>query len=99
MRLRVVISRNEIHNLSPHEKAVHLAFRATDEDLLNLMQRCPRLTMIQLPLSCRKTMSSAILVFLEMQGIDLEEGYVWGHRRDMVSTLPWTARYGKASVP
>jgi hypothetical protein len=28
-------------------------------------------------------MSSAIQVFLEMQGIDMLEGDVWGHRKDL----------------
>ncbi|MDM7940463.1 MAG: DUF1699 family protein, partial [Methanothrix sp.] len=33
--------------------------------------------------SYRKTMSNAILVFLDMQGIELLEGDVWGHRKDL----------------
>ena len=83
MRLRVVSARNEIPNLNPNEKTVHLAFRASNVDFLNLMQRCPRLRMIQVPPSYRKTMSNAIQVFLDMQGIELLEGDVWGHRKDL----------------
>jgi hypothetical protein len=83
MRLRVVSSKNEITSLNSNEKMVHLAFRASNVDFLNLMQRCPRLRMIQVPPSYRKTMSNAIQVFLEMQGIDLLEGDVWGHRKDL----------------
>ncbi|MDD2836212.1 MAG: DUF1699 family protein [Methanothrix sp.] len=83
MRLRVISSRNEIPNLNQNEKTVHLAFRASNVDFLNLMQRCPRLRMIQVPSSYRKTMSNAIQVFLEMQGIDMLEGDVWGHRKDL----------------
>ena len=82
MRLRVIRARNEIPDLSPDEKNVHLAFGASNVDFLNLMQRCPRLRMILVPPSCRETISSAIQVFLEMQGIDLLEGNVWGHRDD-----------------
>ena len=37
----------------------------------------------QVPPSYRKTMSSAIQVFLDMQGIELLEGDVWGHRKDL----------------
>ena len=62
---------------------IHLAFRASNVDFLNLMQRCPRLRAIQLPTSYHKTMSNAIGVFLEMQGIELLEGDVWGHRKDL----------------
>ena len=39
--------------------------------------------MIQVPPSYRKTMSNAIQVFLEMQGVDMLEGDVWGHRKDL----------------
>ena len=83
MRLRVVSARTEIPNLNPNEKFIHLAFRASNVDFLNLMQRCPRLRMIQVPPSYRKTMSNAIQVFLDMQGIELLEGDVWGHRKDL----------------
>ncbi len=70
-------------NLNPNEKMIHLAFRASNVDFLNLMQKCPRLRMIQVPPSYRKTMSNAIQVFLDMQGIELLEGDVWGHRKDL----------------
>jgi hypothetical protein len=39
--------------------------------------------MIQVPPSYCKTMSNAIQVFLDMQGIELLEGDVWGHRKDL----------------
>jgi hypothetical protein len=83
MKLRVVSEKTEIPNLNPNEKMVHLAFRASNVDFLNLMQRCPRLRTIQVPHSYQKTMSNAIQVFLEMQGVELLEGDVWGHRKDL----------------
>ena len=83
MRVRVVSSKNEIPNLNPNERIVHLAFRASNVDFLNLMKICPRLRAIQVPPSYHKTMSKAIKLFLEMQGIDLLEGDVWGHRKDI----------------
>jgi len=83
MRLRVISARTEIPNLNPNEKTVHLAFRANNVDFLNLMQRCPRLRMIQVPPSYHKTLSNAIQVFMEMQGIEMLEGDVWGHRKDL----------------
>ncbi len=83
MRLRVVSSKNEISALNPNEKIVHLAFRASNVDFLNLMQKCPRLRMIQVPPSYKKTLSNAIQVFMDMQGIELLEGDVWGHRKDL----------------
>ena len=83
MRLRVVSERTEIPNLNSNEKMVHMAFRASNIDFLNLMQRCPRLRTIQVPPSYQKTMSNAIQVFLEMQGVELLKGDVWGHRKDL----------------
>ncbi len=83
MKLRVISSREEINSLRPNEKSVHLAFRASNVDFLNLMQKCPRLQVVQTPPSYKKTMSDAIGVFLEMQGVKLLEGDVWGHRKDL----------------
>ena len=83
MRLRVVSSKNEISNLNPNEKMIHLAFRASNVDFLGLMQRCPRLRIIQVPPSYKKTMSNVMQVFLDMQGVELLEGDVWGHRKDL----------------
>jgi hypothetical protein len=79
MRLRVISARNEIPNLNPNENTVHQALSAIKVDI----QRCPRLRMIQVPPSYRKTMSNAIQVFLDMQGIEMLEGDVWGHRKDL----------------
>ena len=83
MRLRVVSARNEIPNLNPNEKMIHMAFRASNVDYLNLMQRCPRLRLIQVPPSYKKTMSDAMQVFMDMQGVELLQGDVWGHRKDL----------------
>jgi hypothetical protein len=83
MRIRIISSRKEIASLKPNEKTVHMAFRASNVDYLNLLQQVPRLQMIQAPPSYMKTMSKAVEVFLEMQGVKLIEGDVWGHRRDL----------------
>jgi hypothetical protein len=83
MRIRVVSSRNEITELSPNERMVHIAFRPSNVDLLDLIKACPRLRAIQVPPSYNKTLSKAIRLFLDMQGIDLLEGDVWGHRKDI----------------
>jgi len=83
MKIRVVSSKNEIPDLNPNERMVHLAFRPSNVDFLSLMKRCPRLRAIQVPPSYHKTMSKATKVFLEMQGIELLEGDVWGHRKDI----------------
>jgi hypothetical protein len=83
MKIRIISSREEINSIRPNEKAVHLAFRASNVDFLNLLQNAPRLQMIQVPSSHMKTMSKAIDVFLEMQGVKFLQGEVWGHRKDL----------------
>jgi hypothetical protein len=83
MKIRIISSREEINSIRPNEKAAHLAFRASNVDFLNLLQKAPRLQMVQVPPSYHKTISKAIEVFLDMQGVKLLEGDVWGHRKDL----------------
>jgi hypothetical protein len=83
MKIRVVSSREEIFTLNPNERVVHLAFRPSNKDVLGLVETCPRLEVIQLPKSYRRTVSKSIEMFLEMQRIQLIEGDVWGHRKDI----------------
>ncbi len=83
MRLRVVSSKSEIEELNRNEQMVHLAFRASNTDLFKLLQNCPRIRAIQVPGSYRKTLSKAGEMFLVMQGIEVIEGDVWGHRKDI----------------
>jgi hypothetical protein len=83
MKLRVVSSKNEIEELNRNEQMVHLAFRASNTDIFKLLQNCPRIRVIQVPASYRKTLSRAGEMFLDMQGVELIEGDVWGHRKDL----------------
>ncbi len=83
MKIRGVSSRNEILSLNPNEKVVHLAFRPSNKDVFLLVETCPKLEVIQLPISYRRTVSRAIEMFLEMQKVELIEGDVWGHRKDI----------------
>lgn len=83
MKIRVVSSREEIPNLNPNEKVIHLAFRPSNKDIFSLVQTCPKVEVIQIPSSYRRTVSKSIEMFLEMQEIKLIEGDVWGHRKDI----------------
>jgi hypothetical protein len=83
MKIRVVSSRNEIMSLNPTERAVHFAFRPSNKDIFLLVETCPKLEMLQLPRSYKRTVSKAIDMFLEMTKIQLLEGDVWGHRKDI----------------
>ena len=83
MKIRVDSSREEIFTLNPNERVVHLAFRPSNKDIFALVETCPKVEVIQLPKSYRRTVSKSIEMFLEMQRIQLIEGDVWGHRKDI----------------
>jgi len=83
MKIRVVSSREEIFTLNPNERVVHLAFRPSNKDIFGLVETCPKIEVIQLPKSYMATVSKSIEMFLEMQRIQLIEGDVWGHRKDI----------------
>ncbi|HOW13428.1 DUF1699 family protein [Methanosarcina sp.] len=83
MRIRVVSSREEIFTLNPNERLVHLAFRPSNKDIFGLIETCPKIEVIQLPKSYMSTVSKSIEMFLQMQRIQLLEGDVWGHRKDI----------------
>jgi hypothetical protein len=83
MKIRVVSSREEIFTLNSNERIVHLAFRPSNKDVFGLVETCPKLEVLQLPQSYRRTASKSIEMFLDMQRIKLIEGDVWGHRKDL----------------
>ena len=82
MLIKIINSRDEIPNISPNEKCTHFTFRPSEKDIFKLLSCCPKVELIQIPKSYMRAVSQSIRVFLEMQGIRLEEGDVWGHRTD-----------------
>jgi hypothetical protein len=83
MKIRVTSSRDEIFTLNPNERIVHLTFRPSNKDILGLVEACPKIEVIQVPKSYKRTISKSIEKFLEMRRIQLIEGDVWGHRKDL----------------
>jgi hypothetical protein len=83
MRIRVVSSKEEINSLGTGEKIIHLAFRPSNKDIFTLVQTCPNVKAVHVPSSYIKTISDSTRMFLDMQGIALLEGDVWGHRKDI----------------
>ncbi|MCC4766414.1 DUF1699 family protein [Methanosarcina sp. DH1] len=83
MKIRVVSSREEIFTLNPNERVVHLAFRPSNKDVFALVETCPKIEVIQLPKSYMGTISKSMEMFFKMQRIQLIEGDVWGHRKDI----------------
>ncbi|WP_321417533.1 DUF1699 family protein [uncultured Methanomethylovorans sp.] len=83
MKIRVVSSKEEIDTLSPNEEIVHFAFRPSNTDIFSLIMKCPRVKALHIPTSYKKTISTSTTMFLKMQGIELLEGDVWGHRKEM----------------
>ena len=83
LRLRIISSKDEISTVKPAERMVHLTFRPSNKDFFTLVEMCPKIEVIQLPKSYIATVSKSIEMFLEMQRIQLIEGDVWGHRKDL----------------
>jgi hypothetical protein len=83
MKIRVVSSKEEISTLNENEEIVHLAFRPSNTDIFTLAMRCPKVRALHIPSSYKRTISSSAKMYLEMQGIELLEGDVWGHRKDI----------------
>ena len=83
MKIRVVSSKEEINTLGPDEEIVHLAFRPSNTDIFSLIMKCPDVKALHIPSSYKKTISKSAQMYLSMQGIDLLEGDVWGHRKDI----------------
>ena len=83
IRIRVITGRNEILNLKPEEKAVHLAFRPADRDLFNLLKACPEIELLQLPTSAYDALSKFMKMYLNSAGIQLVRGDVSGHWHDL----------------
>ncbi len=82
MKIRIVSSKQEIETIE-NEEIVHFTFRPSNKDIFMLVKSCPKLKAIHIPISYMKTISKSTLMFLEMQGIELLEGDVWGHRKDI----------------
>ncbi|WP_407357281.1 DUF1699 family protein [Methanolobus sp. WCC5] len=83
MKIRVVSSKEEINDLTDKEEMVHLAFRPSNTDILTIVTKCPEEKALHIPPSYMKSISRSTRMFLEMRGIPLIEGDVWGHRKDI----------------
>jgi hypothetical protein len=83
MKIRIVSSKEEITSLDPGEKLIHLAFRPSNKDIISLLQTCPDAKAIQVPPSYIRKVSISNMMLLDMKGIALLEGDVWGHRKDV----------------
>ena len=80
MKIRVESSKEEMETLHQSEEMIHLAFRPSNTDIFSMVAKCPKLKAIHMPTSYKKTLSKSSLMFLEMQGVKILEGDVWGHR-------------------
>jgi hypothetical protein len=83
MKIRIVSSRDEINTLDPTETIFHIAFRPSNQDIFSIVIRCPHVKALQIPSSYNRTISDSAKMYLKMQGIELIEGDVWGHRKDI----------------
>jgi hypothetical protein len=45
--------------------------------------KCPDVKALHIPASYKRTISNSVMMYLKMKGIELLEGDVWGHRKDI----------------
>ena len=83
MQIKVISGRDEIPLLLPNEKIVHIGFRPSNADIYSVCESCPKIEAIQVPPSYFVSISKSIQIFLRMQKIQLLEGDVGGHRKDL----------------
>jgi len=83
MKIRVVSSREEIAQLNPNERVVHLVAPSTAITLLELINRCPKLEAVQVHPSRFEKLSEPSLCLLKLQGVKIFPGVIQGHRTDM----------------
>lgn len=83
MQIKVISGRDEIPLLLPNEKIVHIGFRPSNKDIFGIVEACPKIEAIQVPPSYFVSISKSIQIFLRMQKIQLLEGDVGGHRKDL----------------
>lgn len=83
MKIKIVSSKDDISDLTRRDQTIHLAFRASSTDMFKLLQSSPGLRAVQVPPSYYKNMPNTGRTFLETQGVEIIEGDVWGHRKDI----------------
>jgi hypothetical protein len=82
MKIRVVSSKEEIAQLNPRERVVHLVTPPTAITLLELINQCPKLEAVQVHPSRFEKLSEPSLCLLKLQGGKIFPGRIWGHRTD-----------------
>lgn len=83
IKIRVVSSKSDINNLTRNDQVVHISFRASSTDMFRILQSSPRLRTIQVPPTYYKKMPQTARDFLEIQGVEIIPGDIWGYRKDI----------------
>jgi len=87
MKIRVVSSKDEIAQLNPREKVVHLVAPPTFLTFLEMINRCPRLEAIEVHPARFERLSEPSSCLLEVQSVKIFPGIIQGHRTDMSEYL------------
>jgi hypothetical protein len=90
MQIRVISNKEEIDALSAGERVVHCAFRPNYKEVFHILDMCPKLEAIQIPRSYYDTIAESVILLLKSKRVELIEGDVQGHRKDvnMYYTVP-----------
>lgn len=83
MKIRIISSKDDIVTVDERDEFVHFAFRPSTKDILNLINIDLKLCLIEIPISYNVSLSKSTQEILNMKGIELIVGNVWGHRTDI----------------
>jgi hypothetical protein len=83
MKIRVISTKEEIDDLPANELVVHCAFRPGNKEIFRIIDMCPKLEAIQVPKSYMATIATSVKRLLALKRIELIEGDVQGHRKDI----------------
>ncbi len=72
--LRQITTKEDIKDIDAADTMIHLAFRPSSKDVLQIVALAPKLKMMHIPGSYVKTLSKSIQMLLNMQGIMLVVG-------------------------
>ena len=80
---RIIGSEDDMASLNPEEEYIHFCFRPSEKEIFDAIRTCPKIKIIQLPVSYFNTLSNTTKTLMSMNNIEIKVGNVWGHRTDI----------------
>jgi len=83
MVIHILGNRDDIKKLTNRSRFIHLTFRPSNMDILNIINTCTKLEFIELSQSHIKSLSATTKTIFKQNNIKIIEGDMWGRRNDI----------------